>query len=237
MLRRIQGALPSCCAVCGCTSVDSVCAECRDRYVESSIARCIQCALPLAAGSRTTNRCGACLAQTPAFDVTIAVADYVPPLDQLVLALKFGGKLALAPYFGRMIAERALRQIPDQLPALLVPIPLGRDRLAARGFNQALEIARSTSTALQIGIAPRSMQRVRETVAQTLLSPDERRSNVRKAFSAKEDGDRRFRGLHVGVVDDVMTTGETLNAMAATLKKLGASKVTNLVFARTAPRF
>jgi ComF family protein len=223
--------------MCGCVADDIVCTQCHSRYVACGIKRCDQCALPLPPGLRTTSRCGACLASPPAFDATIAVTDYAPPVDQLVLALKFGGKLALAPYFGRMIAERTLESIPENLPSLLIPVPLGKDRLAVRGFNQALEIGRSASAILKIDIAPRSLQRARETRAQTLLSPEERRRNLRHAFAAVGDGNHRFQNLHIGVVDDVMTTGETLNEMAVTLKNLGASRVTNLIFTRTVSRF
>lgn len=222
--------------MCGRTANDIVCMECHVRYVDCGIERCHQCALPLPPGLKSTSRCGACLASPPAFDATIAVTDYAPPVDQLVLALKFGGKLALAPYFGRMIAERALESLPENLPALLIPVPLGKERLAVRGFNQAMEIGRSAAALLQIDIAPRSIHRARETRAQTLLSPEERRRNLRHAFAAVGDGDHRFRNLHVGVVDDVMTTGETLNEMAVTLKHLGASRVTNLIFTRTVSR-
>jgi len=119
------------------------------------------------------------------------------------------------------------------LPDLLVPVPLGEARLTQRGFNQALEIARPLSPALGIPLESRACVRLRDTDAQSTLHPEQRRKNMRGAFSVAPAYVGKLDGLHVGVVDDVMTTGETLNELAATLKRFGAARVTNFVFART----
>lgn len=185
-------------------------------------------------------RCGACLAHPPAFDATIVASEYAAPADQLVLALKFGAQLALAPLLARLLRDSVLRADREMqahgLPALIAAVPLGADRLASRGFNQALEIARPLSRALGIALAPRLMLRLRETLPQSSLSPVERQRNVRQAFTLTPAGMDAVRGQHVGMVDDVMTTGDTLDEVASTLKRFGAARVTNLVFARTAPR-
>lgn len=177
--------------------------------------------------------CGQCLKQPPAYDATIVAADYAPPVDQLVLALKFGHRLALAPLFARQLQQAIARigklAMPDQLTA----VPLGPQRLVERGFNQAVEIARPMSRALGIRLDPGLVARMRDTRAQALLPPDDRHKNVRGAFIVPADAIERVRGRHVGIVDDVITTGETLNELAATLKRFGATRVTNFVFART----
>lgn len=233
LLNRMMEVLPSCCALCGGASEEAVCAPCRTDYLVDTGLRCIRCALPLHAAS-TSGECGRCLKTPPRFDATVAVVSYAPPVDRLLLALKFEGRLALAPFLGRLMAERAWPRLAEDMPAMLVPVPLGPQRLRARGFNQSLEIARAVSGTLGVTMMPQGLRRVRETQAQTLLSPGDRRINLQGAFAQATGSAALFHGAHVGVIDDVMTTGETLNAVADALKALGATRVTNLVFARTA---
>lgn len=222
--------LPSSCALCGGQARQAICDDCRMRFLASHGGRCTCCALAVS-GSNTL--CAACLRNPPSFDTTLAACDYAPPLDRLVLALKFGRRLELAPLLGTLLAETAGSLCHPDRPDLLVPVPLGARRLSGRGFNQALEIARPLARALDIPLSARLLMRMRETGAQSLLHPDERRANVAGAFALRENTD--LRGLHIGVVDDVMTTGETLHAIAALLKRHGAARVTNFVFARTLP--
>jgi len=232
---RLSALLPSSCALCGASGRDTLCPGCSKQYFVSRGACCSQCAMPLAGGSDTV-RCGACLDNPPAYDASIAAVDYGAPFDQLVMALKFGGNLALAPLFARLMRDALLhaRHVPQApLPDLLLPVPLGEQRLVARGFNQALEIARPLSHALGVRLAPRALTRLRETDAQSSLHPDQRRKNIRGAFSVAPAFVGKLDGLHIGLVDDVMTTGETLNELAATLKRFGAAHVSNFVFART----
>jgi ComF family protein len=229
VLARLPAALPTSCALCGCEHGEVLCDDCHARHFTLVRQRCRFCAIPLPSGG--TEACGACLKRAPAFDTTIVAVDYAPPVDQLVLALKFGNRLELAPLLARMLRHAAADVAP---PDCLMPVPLGAQRLAGRGFNQALEIARPLSRAFGVPLAARLAVRQRETQAQSLLHPDERQRNMRKAFVVPADAIDRVRGAHVGVVDDVMTTGETLNELAATLKRFGAARVTNFVFARTA---
>ena len=116
-----------------------------------------------------------------------------------------------------------------------MPVPLSDARLCQRGFNQSLEIARPLARILQIPLCPQLLRRVRDTTAQTLLHPDQRRANILHAFAPDNAHRDRIQGRHIGVVDDVMTTGATLNEIAACLKRHGAAGVTNLIFARTPP--
>ncbi|WP_050466711.1 ComF family protein [Herbaspirillum chlorophenolicum] len=240
VLARIPQLLPSSCALCGDAGRDTLCTPCRQRFFTRQHRRCIQCALPMPAVGKEL-RCGACLKNKPAFDATIVATDYFAPSDQLVLALKFSGDLRLAPLLAELIRNAALRsplpgsdiQLP--LPTMLAAVPLGRARLQERGFNQALEIAKPLSRLLDIQLHPYLLERVKETQAQSGLPLVARGRNIRKAFVVPYDAMDHVRGRHVGIVDDVMTTGETLNELAATLKRFGAKRVTNLVFARTPP--
>lgn len=236
---RLPSALPSSCALCGACGNEPICPGCHAQFFGVRAIRCAQCAIVLpAAETAAAPVCGECLKQRPAFDATIVAADYLPPIDQLVLALKFGNRLALAPLFARMLRDALLHAHSQDiaLPALLCAVPLGAPRLAERGFNQALEIAKPLSHALGIRLDPHLAARLRHTKAQALLPPDQRRKNIRRAFTVSHRSIESLRGQHIGVVDDVITTGETLNELAATLKRFGATRVTNLVFARTPPR-
>lgn len=183
---------------------------------------CPQCAGPSPGGAV----CGACTTRPPQFDATIAPWRYEFPVDRLVLALKFGRRLALAAAFGAVLADRAAGRRVDAL----VPMPLGRARLAERGFNQALEIARHLAQSTGLALAPELARRVRDTVPQTDLPHDARAANVRGAFACDD-----VAGRALAVIDDVMTTGASLEELARTLKRAGAARVENWVVARTWP--
>ena len=227
---------PSCCALCDMAAKDVLCEGCRLQFLQVSAARCSCCAIRLTV--HTDLLCGECLRQPPAFDATIAAVDYCAPLDQLVLGLKFGGQLALAPLFAEMLRDALLEQAGRTgqnapLPELLLAVPLGEQRLVERGFNQAVEIARKLGRSLGLPLLTHLPLRERETLAQSSLPLLERHRNMSGAFGMPAGASGLLRGRHVGVVDDVMTTGATLNAMATVLKRHGAVRVTNLVFART----
>ena len=164
----------------------------------------------------------------PAFDATLALWRYEFPAERLVHALKFQARLALAAFFGAALAERFAPGAAD----LIVPLPLHRLRLAERGFNQAVEIARHMGQATRTPVALRATVRTRATLPQAELPHEQRLRNVRDAFRCDMD----LRGMRVAVVDDVMTTGATLAEFARVLKRAGAVWVENRVVTRTLPR-
>ena len=233
---RLRAGTPCCCALCGCSGASVLCSGCRQRYLAPPAPRCRQCAMLLPAGTGAATVCGNCLRRSPAFDATVVVTDYEAPLDQLVLDLKFGAQLALAPLFGSLLAQAMRQQPREAWPALLAPVPLGRQRLVERGFNQALEVGRTLARELGLPLQARLLERCRDTAPQTLLAPAERRANLRLAFTVPPGMLGRVRGHHVGIVDDVITTGVTLDEIAAALKRAGAARVTCLAFARTPRR-
>lgn len=225
--RNLRSALGSVlgqdCVLCAAASGDRLlCAACAADLPQVADA-CPQCAVPSPGGAV----CGACTTHPPQFDATIAPWRYEFPVDRLVLALKFGRRLALAEAFGAALAGRSAGRRVDAL----VPMPLGRARLAERGFNQALEIARHLARSTGLELAPELARRVRDTAPQTDLPHDARAANVRGAFAC---GDVAGRAL--AVIDDVMTTGASLEELARTLKRAGAARVENWVVARTWPR-
>ena len=233
---RLRAGIPCCCALCGCSGATVLCLPCRLRYLAPPAPRCRQCAMLLPAGAGGASVCGNCLRRPPAFDATVVVTDYEAPLDLLVQELKFGGQLALAPLFGDLLAQ-AMRQLPRATwPSVLAPVPLGQRRLTERGFNQALEIGRALARGLGLPLQARLLERCRDTAPQTLLAPGERRANLRLAFRVPPASLGSVSGQHIGIIDDVITTGVTLDEIAATLKRAGASRVTCLAFARTPRR-
>ncbi|GAB7534296.1 ComF family protein [Burkholderia sp. 22PA0099] len=239
--RAIAVALPNLCALCGNSSRNVLCEACDAAYWNESRLRCTQCALPLAArqphrqrapaGHRTDYRCDRCRTAPPPFDATLALADYRAPLDTLVLDLKFRARLAVGTLFGERLARMAAdAPAGDPRPDVIVPAPLSRQRLVERGYNQAWAIAQPLARTLGVPADARLVARAVHTAPQSRLDEAARRANVARAFVVAGE----VRGLHVGVVDDVMTSGATLDALAARLKAAGARRVTNYVALRTA---
>lgn len=222
-LRHLRRALlAQDCVLCGAASADTlVCGACAAE-LPAMEATCPQCGDT----SLDDYLCGRCIAHPPAFETTIAVWRYEFPLDRLVQALKYGHRLAFAAWFGEALAARVGNREVD----LVVPLPLHRRRLRERGFNQAMEIARRIAPRVGARLAPEAMVRLIDTAAQTNLSNAERQRNVRNAFTATS----RLTGLRVALVDDVMTTGATLDAAARALKGAGAIHIENWVVARAA---
>ena len=241
MANRLLGLLLPCnCVLCGASGPDLLCAGCHDQFFGAPACRCPVCANPLPHPAPALP-CGRCLSARPAFDATLAAADYALPVDRLVLQLKFAGQLALARLFAGLLADAIRRAEADAgagvarlaRPALLCPVPLGLQRLSERGFNQALEIARPLGRQLGIAVHAGLALRVRDTQAQSSTPHGARQANVAHAFAIPDRA--LVEGRHIGLVDDVMSSGRTLQELAATLKRHGAARVTNYVFARTPP--
>jgi ComF family protein len=232
--RLAQFMLPNRCSLCGNLSHMALCAACDAICWNEPRLRCAVCAVPLAGARRRTAgpryRCGPCRDAPPAFDATLALADYRAPLDLLARGLKFRARLALAAAFARRLAQEAEGAFdPADHPDVLMPVPLSRQRLIERGYNQAWEIARPLARALRTRADATLVRRTLHTAPQSRLDSDTRRRNVERAFALTKP----VRGLHVGVVDDVMTSGATLDALAHLLKSAGARRVTNFVALRT----
>ena len=212
--------LPQDCLLCGAPSGERIlCRPCQDDVPRLVTDLCPVCAQPCPGGSL----CGECLRHPPHFDATLAPFRYAFPANKLIQALKFGHRLGLAPFLAEAMLQ-GLRPTAD----LMIPMPLGPGRLRERGFNQALELARPLARALGLPLDLSICQRRLDTLPQSLLPWKERRKNIRHAFECLADLD----GKSVIVVDDVMTSGATLDELAATLKRHGAARVTNWVAAR-----
>lgn len=224
-IKIVQAILPHHCALCGAGNLNQVlCTDCDADLSHYLAPACPVCALPTPDGQV----CGACLQHPPAFDFTLAAFSYHFPIDRLLHAFKYSGNLALIEVLAKPLAQLAA---DHPKPDLLMPMPLHPERLKERGFNQSLEIAKPISRWLGIPLAADACQRKRDTPTQAGLKWKERRRNVRGAFACDLD----LSGKTIAVLDDVMTTGATLNEISRVLKGRGASEISAWVVARTLP--
>ena len=232
--RAIHAALPNLCALCGNLSHNTLCAGCDEAYWNESRLRCTVCAVPLSAtrwAAHAQYRCADCISTPPPFDATFALADYRAPLDTLAVGLKFRARLMLAREFAQRLARSRAGSWSDVVRRARRDRARAarKQRLTERGYNQAWQIARPLARALNVRSDATLLRRVIHTAPQSRLDLDARRQNVGRAFEVVKP----VHGLHVGIVDDVMTTGATLEALARTLKAAGARRVTNFVALRT----
>ena len=217
------------CRLCGdaATGTGVLCTNCLAELPRAGPG-CPHCARPLP-GMESDRPCGHCQRRPPAFDRTTALYRYRPPLDFLLKRLKYSSDLGLPPLFAGQLASHLLAR-HDNLPQLLVPVPLHPARQRERGYNQAIEIARPLGKALNIPVDRGLCRRTRRTDAQALLAPTARRLNMRNAFAV----DGQPVADHLAIVDDVMTTGCTAGELARVLKRAGAGTVEVWVIARAA---
>lgn len=224
-LHHVQRGWPVHCVLCGASPVvDRIsrryCASCEADLPRLPHSRCSVCAMAL--GSGTT--CASCLDRPPCYDSVSAAYAYAFPVDALVQSYKYGRNLTLVPVLGAALLAVA----PVKIDAI-VPMPLAKERLRQRGFNQAQELARYAGRRLGVSVLPHACRRVIDTAPQVALPWAERARNVRGAFVS----DASFEGMTVALVDDVMTTGATLNELARNVKRAGALRVCAWVVART----
>lgn len=225
---------PATCLLCGAEGQPGreLCAGCHADLPWNRGA-CARCAGPLPAGTRTPADCARCLQHPPIHDAAWAPFRYERPLDWLITGLKFHQRLGNARLLGELMADLlvpAYRRFPKLRPQLLIPVPLHEARLRQRGYNQAAELARPLARLLELPLDLTGCTRQRETAAQMELDAKHRAVNVRGAFACTLD----LRKKRVAIVDDVVTTGHTVNEFARVLKRAGAARVEVWSMARAA---
>ncbi len=224
--RDVARQLPSQCAVCHAWPAQRLCHACTARFAPPQL-RCTTCAMPLA---QQQQQCGACLHQPPPLDACIAAVTYGYPWSSAIAQFKFQGDPGWASALAAL-----LRSTPDVAPALaaadwVLPIPLSRQRLQERGFNQALLLARQLAPGKT---SARLLLRIQHTTEQSQLTRAQRLGNLHAAFAVEPLRQHALQGKTVVLIDDVMTTGATLHTAALALRQAGAAHVTALVVART----
>jgi ComF family protein len=223
---------PSVCLLCrqGLPAFSRVqlCPGCRARIRLIAEPLCRTCGVEFA-GSGASHYCGECLRKPPHFSRARAVFRYDEESAELVHAFKYQGKTVGRATFLALAREAGPLTDLDQ-PELIVPVPLHRSRLRERGFNQALVLARFLFPEQGKKIVPDLLVRTKNTHPQVSLSGQERRRNLKGAFAVQRP--ERLEGRLVLLVDDVYTTGTTLNECAKVLKAQGAAEVQALTLAR-----
>jgi ComF family protein len=218
---------PTHCVLCGdkgSRGLD-VCADC---FAELPWNRhpCPRCAAPLPPDIDTP-LCGNCIKALPAWDEAKSPLTYAYPLDKLIQRFKFDGDLATGRLLGELLAEYLVAGGGDK-PDFIIPVPLHPSRLKERGFNQAMELARPVGKRLEIPVRLDVCERVRATEVQSKLDAAERKKNLKDAFAVKKSVD----GKHVAILDDVITTGTTVDALTKALKEAGVVYVATWSVAR-----
>ncbi|WP_303785659.1 ComF family protein [Azovibrio restrictus] len=222
--RLLTALLPSSCLLCGAASGPlPLCQGCAADLPALPDPHCPLCL------DRTTHgeRCGACQMRPPHFDRVIALHAYAFPVDQLVHQLKYAARLSLARYWGAALGEKLAGETNPASHVMALPLHPGR--LAERGYNQSLEIARQLARRLDIRLDGHSLVKTQATRPQAELPLKERQHNLRGVFACVTD----LQGAQVLLVDDVLTTGATLDEAARVLKLHGAAQVSACVVART----
>ncbi len=218
---------PPNCILCGNAGSSSrdICYSCYGQLPGNDHC-CRRCAEILEISAADAGLCGRCLSHSPVFDLTYAPFIYQGAVSHLITALKFNARYQNARLLGMLLADY-LKQHAD-MPDCIIPVPLHKVRYRQRGFNQAIEIGRTVSRELQIPLDLASCLRLRDTPHQTGLAAKQRRKNMKNAFSINKPIDAG----HIALLDDVMTTGSTVNELAGLLKKAGALRVDIWVCAR-----
>jgi ComF family protein len=200
-------------------NIHAACRACLNELPLHPKTSCPQCGL-----TSDGNLCGSCISSPPDFDATHSVFLYDFPINTMMQRYKYGSNLSICAFFGQLLKEKIATESVD----LLIPMPMHPTRLKERGFNQALEIARFLG---KDKLDYTSAIRQKLTPPQASLPLKERVKNIKGAFKVGND----LTGMRIAIVDDVMTTGASLNELAKTLKAAGASHVECWVVARTLP--
>ncbi|MDH3943931.1 MAG: ComF family protein [Anaerolineae bacterium] len=221
-LTAVDWVFPPQCGGCGLGG-NRWCEQCNGAIEKITKPFCESCGLP----GISNNLCGRCTSQQPAFDAARSLGIYQSSLRNAVIKLKYKRDFGL----GETLADQLLKLISswDWSVQAVVPIPLGRERERERGYNQAALFARPIALGLGVPFREKIVSRSRDTLKQVGLTETERQRNVLGAF---EIGERLLNKENLLLVDDVMTTGATLNSCAGVLKQAGAGKVYAITLAR-----
>jgi ComF family protein len=217
--------LPYTCLLCKHPSTLSIdlCHDCL-HSLPSLTQSCMRCANAFTLENTNLNLCcGECLKKPPAFDKTFALFSYDFPIPQLIMQLKFQGNLMNAKLLGTLLSNALTTgwYAQQPLPEVIIPMPLHPQRLRERGFNQTIEIARPIAKALKIPLNLHDCHRIKATLAQAQLSLTDRQKNLEQAFVVA----KHFNYHHVAVIDDVITTGQTMTTFCKALKKSGVAQI------------
>jgi ComF family protein len=207
------------------------CQDCFNGFTQIESPICSLCGRPFSDGAERDRVCEDCLRKRPSYDIARAPYLYDGALMKAIHELKYAQRTHLADSLGSLLASFAQTWLGELKGSLIMPVPLHPRRLRARGFNQSLLLARCVASKTGSELDFLSLRRTKFTKPQTGLSSEERKRNVRKAFEVVKP--QAVKGRTIVLVDDVATTGSTLNECAKALKRSRADSVLCLVLART----
>jgi ComF family protein len=231
LLRRFIDLLyPPRCLICGAFDDDSICNSCLAGFHRLASPLCTICGEPFSGGIQEDHVCEQCLRKRPFFERVAAPYSYDGQIMDAIHRFKYEGKAHMAKGLGPLLATFGKERLSAARNPLIIPVPLHPKRLRQRGYNQSLLLARHLAAALSASLDFLSLRRIRDTQVQTGLGRDQRRKNVRRAFEVVDR--KAVKGRTILLVDDVATTGSTLNECARVLRKAGCDKVHCLVLAR-----
>jgi ComF family protein len=219
----IQWIFPATCCLCSLSAPvgREFCSVCQGLlpWVED---RCYRCGLCLETGEEAIY-CNRCRTNPKAFDRLCALFSYDPPVPRMIFKLKYSGKLNYGKILGGLLADKIEKEWykNQALPEAIIPVPLHRKRLRKRGFNQAVEIALPIKKRLRIPILYHYFLRIKDTVPQSALSKYYRFNNLKSVFRVTE----KLPYQHVAIIDDVVTTGNTVSALCELLKEKGVMQI------------
>lgn len=222
--------IPSHCAVCGAWPSHGVCGHCYGLY-QKEILRCQRCAIELPAGNRL-QICGHCLATPFTFDRTMTAVPYTEPWSKMLQQFKFYQHSEKARVMARLLCDK-IRRSGVPMPDFLIPVPNARNRMQERGYNQAWELSKALARLTKVKTLPYALVRAKEESSQTQRKRKERFKALKNAFTLDANYMRLVKDQHIALVDDVMTTGATLESAAKTLKQAAPGQISVWVFART----
>lgn len=206
-----------------------ICPACREQIQLITSPICHVCGIPFA-GTGDDHACGKCLTHQPSFDIARAAAVHEGDFRNLIHTFKYNRKIHLRRPLALLAVELLTGFVRQEKPELILPVPLHTERLRKRGFNQAILLGELLSREWKIPMERRTLLRLRRTEPQVALSAAERRDNVKGAFGISATA--KLTGKRILLLDDVMTTGSTVDECARTLKKAGASRVIVVTMAR-----
>lgn len=209
----------------------TICPRCAEEFNEIVPPFCPICRRPFSSGIEENHVCERCLRKPPFYDLLGAPFLYKGTLMEAIHQFKYAGKSHLAESLGPVLASFAEVWLGNTNGFLTMPVPLHPRRLRERGFNQSLLLSRHVASRLGTDLDYLSLRRAIHTLPQTGLDKDQRRKNIRKAFALNVTEPLKDRDILL--VDDVATTGNTLNECARILKRGGCGRVLALVLART----
>ena len=225
-IQRLSSALPGQCAVCHAWPAQPVCEACVALFAQPA-SRCQTCALPVSPGIA---HCGQCLREPPPLDACVAAVAYAYPWSGLITSFKFNRNPGWAATFATLLQSTPWAEPALESADVIVPMPLSAQRLQERGFNQALLLARALRADKTDATV---LLRIKDTPAQSSLNRRDRQASVKNAFAVDPFKTSSILQQRVVLVDDVMTSGASLNAAARALRSAGAAHITGMVVART----